>query len=76
MGNITLEYSCKQGYFHISDLETICKDNVSAIKMGSPTDYLLIGVFDTYEEADRECARLRANGFTRNKSNINRMLAY
>lgn len=60
---ITLEYSPKQGCFHISDIETVCKNNKACIMIGRPTDYLLIGLFNSYDEADRECDRLKSAGF-------------
>ena len=63
MGNITLEYSVRQNCFHISDLETVCKDNMLGLSSGRPSDYLLIGIFESYEEADAECKRLTNNGF-------------
>lgn len=57
----TLEYSTKQKCFHISTLTDVCTMNLSAISSGCPTDYLLIGVFDTYEEAEKRAAELRRN---------------
>lgn len=75
MPNVTLEYSCKQGFFHISEIDVICRENYIAIVNGTPTDYLLIGVFNSYEEADNAQRRLKAEGFCDKANRKSRRLA-
>lgn len=55
----TLEYSVKQKCFHITDLENVCEMNLSAILNRTPTDYLIIGVFDSFERASDIAKELR-----------------
>ena len=62
---LTLEYSHKQKCFHISDIDTVCRQNVTALLDDTPTDYLLIGVYDSFEELDNACARFQRMKFAR-----------
>jgi len=48
----TLEYSSNQKAFHIDDLESIILGNVKKYFSNIPTDWELLGVFDSYEKAN------------------------
>ena len=72
MGDVTLEYSVKQDCFHISELDYICRQNAYALVNGCRPDYLIIGTFNSYDEADEEVRRLKKFGFVERVSNANR----
>lgn len=60
---ISLEYSIKQHCYHVSELAEVCTLNRQTIKERSGSDYLLIGVYDTYEEMTADKKKLEASGF-------------
>lgn len=60
---ISLEYSIKQHCYHVSELAEVCRLNRQTIKERGGSDYLLIGVYDTYEEMTADKKRLEASGF-------------
>lgn len=57
----SVEYSISQDCFHVDDLENVLKINTSdMISKNNWTDYKIIGIFNTQEEATEyasECRR-------------------
>lgn len=53
------EYSNKQECFHVDTLEKSLKMNIGAIINKYNNDYLIFGVFKTWEEAHAACDKLR-----------------
>lgn len=51
MGQIAVEYSPDQKCYHLSTLWEVLRNNAIAAKMGVNPGFLLLGVFDTDEEA-------------------------
>lgn len=56
---ILAEYSAKQNCFHIEPLSHAIKINKEGVLRGHATDYLPIGVFENYEDANRFCGAFR-----------------
>lgn len=52
-GLITVEYSQKQKAFHITTLDNVIMLNQSIVANENPSDYLLIGLFKTWEQAQK-----------------------
>lgn len=44
-------YSCFQGAFHVSTVEEAIQDNFRTLGEGVASDWTLLGVFETYDEA-------------------------
>ncbi len=51
-------YSESQGCFHLESLQEYILSNLRDIEFGKSSDYKLIGVFKTYEEADAYIKRI------------------
>ena len=51
MGQITVEYSPDQKCYHLSTLWEVLRNNAIAAQMGVNPGFLLLGVFDTDEQA-------------------------
>lgn len=66
----TLEYSTSQDAYHIARLGEIIKVNLDMIYRGKSNDYLLIGVFNSYEEAFEFMNRHKPSNPTRIISDI------
>lgn len=49
----TLEYSFSQKCFHIDTLKDSVITNLSLLKNGGRTDYVIVGIFKSYEEAHK-----------------------
>ncbi len=54
-----VEWSPSQKCFHLQSYEEMIRDNLSVFKRGSMTDYLCIGIFETYEQASNYIHQLR-----------------
>lgn len=49
------EYSISQCAFHIQEASTMIKGNIKCIRHNKSHDYLIIGVFESREEASKCC---------------------
>lgn len=56
---IIAEYSLAQQSFHVQPLSYAVKVNKEGVLRGHATDYLPIGVFENYEDANRFCGAFR-----------------
>lgn len=55
---------------YLLTLDTVCRQNVTALLDDTPTDYLLIGVYDSFEELDKACARFQRMKFAREEEEL------
>jgi hypothetical protein len=58
---ITVEFSATQNCFHIDELYSVCNKNLKSIFRKEPTDYILIGVFETRKLADDFIISVKGN---------------
>lgn len=49
---IIVEFSVKQDAFHTSTAMDMLKNNINNIFLGKKVDYIPIGIFNTYEDAN------------------------
>jgi hypothetical protein len=54
-----VEWSSSQAAFHLQTLAEMIQNNLSVFKGESMTDYLCIGIFETYEQASNYIRKLR-----------------
>ncbi len=54
-----VEYSVSQKCFHTHTLSDMLKVNIGSIIQNSPSDYIPIGMFETYEEASDYIQKVR-----------------
>jgi hypothetical protein len=54
-----VEWSPSQQCFHLQTLAEMLRDNLRVFKGESMTDYLCIGIFETYEQASNYIRQLR-----------------
>lgn len=54
------EYSLSQKTIHVQTVSEACSRNIEASLSGRPTDYLMIGLGESYEEASRIARSFRA----------------
>jgi hypothetical protein len=56
-----LEWSQKQKYFHIHTVDEMLRANLSGSMAGGKSDYIPIGLFGCYDEAQSASNELREN---------------
>jgi len=56
----TVEFSLEQGAFHITTLEETLRNNRELIRRRLTSLYMLVAVFDTYEQCSNYVARFLA----------------
>ena len=61
-----VEWSPKQQCFHLQKLEDMIEDNLKVFRGRFKTDYLCIGLFETYESASDFIRRLTEIARARN----------
>lgn len=54
-----LEYSFSQKCFHIESLKDAICQNLSLLKHGGGTDYVMVGIFKSYEDAEKAASYSR-----------------
>lgn len=62
------EYNPIQNIFHIQTLENTIQGNFRCVSEGWAHDYLLMGIFDHYQDANRFCDEMKKNLEKRNLS--------
>jgi hypothetical protein len=55
----TAEWSPSQQCFHLQTLAEMLRDNLSVFKGELMTDYLCIGIFESYEQASKYISQLQ-----------------
>lgn len=56
---IAVLYSIQQGAFHIETVGEYIKSNLICLFENKPTQYMMVGLFSTYEQADEQIKSLR-----------------
>lgn len=49
---ITVEFSLNQKCFHVDTVDKVLKTNLMSLCARKQTDFTLIGIFESYEDAD------------------------
>ena len=57
--DISLEWSFSQKCFHIEPVGDAMKSNVGAFLRGGSSDYVILGIFSSYEDASDAAEMLR-----------------
>lgn len=55
----TAEYSAKQDCFHVDMLERVLTMNQENALKKNSNDFIILGIFDDVDEADKFCTRFR-----------------